>query len=216
MARWTPRSWPRCCPSWRTPGPELAGGAAYDGLRFAGLELTGDATDARFLECELTGCDLDGRGPAAGAAVHLPARDCRATAVSAVDGTWLDVVVTGGRLGALTAHGAGLTRVLLDGVKPDYLDLRGGTLTDVELRGCTHRRAGPHRRPAARPAALRDAGRLAGARAAPAAATSTCAAPRSSGWTTSARWPAARSAAASWSAWAEGFAAHLGIRVAPD
>ena len=42
------------------PGPALAGGATADGLRFAGLDLGGDATGARFLECELADCDLDG------------------------------------------------------------------------------------------------------------------------------------------------------------
>jgi uncharacterized protein YjbI with pentapeptide repeats len=118
-------------------GPALAGGAGYDGVRFAGLDLTGDATGARFLECRFTGCDLDGMDLQRARLSTVLLEDCRATAVSAVDGTWLDVVVAGGRLGALTAHGAGLTRVLLDGVKADYLDLRGGTATTVELRGCT-------------------------------------------------------------------------------
>jgi hypothetical protein len=117
--------------------PELTGGASYDGLRFADLDLTGDATGARFLECHLTGCDLDGVDLQQARLSTVLLEDCRATAVSAVDGTWLDVVVAGGRLGALTAHGAGLTRVLLDGVKADYLDLRGGTATTLELRGCT-------------------------------------------------------------------------------
>jgi hypothetical protein len=42
------------------PGPELTGGGTADGLRFRGLELLGDATGARFLECELTECALDG------------------------------------------------------------------------------------------------------------------------------------------------------------
>src|SRR4051812_40992625 len=41
------------------PGPELSGGATFDGLRFAGLDLTGDTTGARFLECELADCGLD-------------------------------------------------------------------------------------------------------------------------------------------------------------
>jgi uncharacterized protein YjbI with pentapeptide repeats len=120
-------------------GPELTGGAAYDGLHFADLDLAGDAAGARFLECRLTRCDLDGVDLQRARLSTVLVEDCRATAVSAVDGTWLDVVVAGGRLGALTAHGAGLTRVLLDGVKADYLDLRGGTATTVELRGCTIR-----------------------------------------------------------------------------
>jgi len=117
-------------------GPELTGAGAADGLRFAGLELTGDATDARFLECELTGCDLGGvvfdRARLASCLLTEP----RSPDWSLVDATLLDVVVVGGRFGALTAHGAQLTRVALDGVKVDYLDLRGATLVDVTLTGC--------------------------------------------------------------------------------
>jgi uncharacterized protein YjbI with pentapeptide repeats len=122
------------------PGPALIGGASYDGLRFAGLELTGDATGAHFLECELADCGLDADGDAVGfdrarlSTCRLAG--LRATALSVVDVTWLDVVVAGGRIGALTAHGAGLTRVAFEGVTLDYLDLRGATLADVTVRDC--------------------------------------------------------------------------------
>jgi uncharacterized protein YjbI with pentapeptide repeats len=118
------------------PGPELTGAGTADGLRFAGLELRGDATGARFLECELTGCDLSGvafdRARLAGCLLT----DLRSPAWSLVDATLLDVVAVGGRFGALTAHGAQLTRVGLDGVKVDFLDLRGAALVDVTLTGC--------------------------------------------------------------------------------
>lgn len=121
------------------PGPSLAGGLTADGLRFAGLDLTGDATDARFLECEIADCDLDG-------VVFDRARfsvcrlaDVRADAVSLIDATWTDVVLTGGRFGALTAHGAGLSRVHVHEVKADFADLRGGTLHDVTFAGCAFR-----------------------------------------------------------------------------
>jgi uncharacterized protein YjbI with pentapeptide repeats len=119
------------------PGPELTGGGTADGLRFTGLELTGDATGARFLECVLTACDLSGvvfdRARLAGCLLT----ELRSPAWSLVDATWLDVVAVGGRFGALTAHGAALTRVGLAGVKVDFLDLRGATLVDVTLTGCT-------------------------------------------------------------------------------
>jgi uncharacterized protein YjbI with pentapeptide repeats len=119
------------------PGPELTGGGAVDGLRFTGLEFTGDATGARFLECVLTDCDVAGvafdRARLAGCLLT----DLRAPAWSLVDATLLDVVAVGGRFGALTAHGAELTRVGLEGVKVDFLDLRGATLVDVTLTGCT-------------------------------------------------------------------------------
>lgn len=119
------------------PGPELTGGGTSDGLRFAGLELTGDATGAHFLECELTECGLDGVPFDRARLATCRLADCNATEVSFVDATWLDVVVTGGRLGALTAHGGQWTRVLFRDVKADYLNLRGATVVDVGFTGCT-------------------------------------------------------------------------------
>src|SRR3954447_16916372 len=119
------------------PGPELTGAGTADGLRFTGLQLTGDATGTRFLECELADCDLAGvvfdRARLAGCLLA----ELRSPSWSLVDATLLDVVAVGGRFGALTAHGAELTRVALDGVKVDFLDLRGATLVDVALTGCT-------------------------------------------------------------------------------
>src|SRR3954447_22392375 len=118
-------------------GPQLTGAGTADGLRFAGLELTGDATGVRFLECELTDCDLAGvvfdRARLAGCLLT----ELRSPSWSLVDATLLDVVAVSGRFGALTAHGAELTRVALEGVKIDFLDLRGATLVDVTLTGCT-------------------------------------------------------------------------------
>jgi uncharacterized protein YjbI with pentapeptide repeats len=119
------------------PGPELTGAGTADGLRFAGLELTGDATDARFLECVLTDCDLAGVVFDRARLASCLLTELRSPSWSLVDATLLDVVAAGGRFGALTAHCAELTRVALDGVKVDFLDLRGATLVDVTLTGCT-------------------------------------------------------------------------------
>ena len=111
------------------PGPELHGAGSYDGVRFAGLALTGSASDARFLECGLTGCDLEPTAPAWPSPRppgHLPAgrtatppRSRRSTAPGSTSSS------PAAGSGALTAHGAGLTRVLFEGVTLDYLDLRG-------------------------------------------------------------------------------------------
>ncbi len=119
------------------PGPELRGGGTADGMRYAGLELVGDATDARFLECVLEDCDLAGVLLDRARFATSMLTDVRATAVSMPDATLLDVVVAGGRFGALTAHGAKLTRVWLQDLKVDFVDLRGATLVDVTLSGCT-------------------------------------------------------------------------------
>jgi uncharacterized protein YjbI with pentapeptide repeats len=121
------------------PGPQLTGAGTADGLRFAGLELTGDATGARFLECRLEDCSVEGVPFDRARLTTCRLTGLRATAWSLVDARLLDVVAVGGRFGALTAHGAELTRVLLQDVVVDYLDLRDATLVDVVLAGCTVR-----------------------------------------------------------------------------
>jgi uncharacterized protein YjbI with pentapeptide repeats len=119
------------------PGPELTGGGTVDGLRFTGLELTGDASGTRFLECVLTDCDVAGVVFDRTRLASCLLTDLRAPDWSLVDATLLDVVAAGGRFGALTAHGAELTRVGLQGVKVDFRTLRGAALADVTLTGCT-------------------------------------------------------------------------------
>src|SRR3569833_3388743 len=93
------------------PGPAPPDGGTADGLRFTGLELSGDATGARFLECALTDCDLAGVVFARARLASCRLTDLRAPAWSRVGATLLDVVAVGGRFGALTAHGSNLTRV---------------------------------------------------------------------------------------------------------
>jgi uncharacterized protein YjbI with pentapeptide repeats len=119
------------------PGAELTGGSTADGLRFAGLQLTGDATGARFLECVFSDCDLTGVVFDRARLTSCLLTDLRTPAWSLVDATLLDVVAVGGRFGALTAHGAELTRVGLEAAKVDFLNLRAATLVDVTLTGCT-------------------------------------------------------------------------------
>ena len=124
-------------PTEDAPDPSLTPGATYDGLRFAGSELSGDASDAHLLECEVSGCDLAGVAFDRARLSTSLFSDLRSPAWSLVDATLLDVVVTGGRFGALTASGARLTRVALEALEVDFLDLRGAMLVDVTLTGCT-------------------------------------------------------------------------------
>ena len=119
------------------PGPHLDGAGTADGLRFSGLELTGDATGGRFLECVLERCDLAGVPFDGARLTSCLLTDVRSPAWSLVDATLLDVVVDGGRLGAVVAHGAELTRVQLAGLKLDLVDLGSARLADVTLTGCT-------------------------------------------------------------------------------
>jgi uncharacterized protein YjbI with pentapeptide repeats len=119
------------------PGPQLDAARPADGLRFSGLALSGDGTGMRFLECVLEDCDLGGVALDRARFTSCRFTDAHAAAWTAPDGTLLDVVVTGGRFGALTWHGAELTRVLLEGVKVDLLGLGSARLVDVTLRDCT-------------------------------------------------------------------------------
>ena len=123
-------------PALTDAGPhELVGGTA-DGLRFADLELAGDATGSTVLECLLEGCALDGLQLARTRFSTVGLLRCRATELLAGDTTWLDSVVEGGRFGAVTAHGAAWTRVTLTGVRADYVNLRGAKLVEVALVDC--------------------------------------------------------------------------------
>lgn len=119
------------------PGPGLTAAGTADGLGFTGLALSGDATGARFLECVLAGCDLGGVAFDRARLTTCLLTDVRSAAWSLLDATLLDVVVDGGRFGAVTAHGSGLTRVRLAGLKVDHLGLRNATLVDVTVAGCS-------------------------------------------------------------------------------
>jgi uncharacterized protein YjbI with pentapeptide repeats len=83
-------------------------------------------------DCDLAGVPFD---RARFTSCHLS--DVRATAWSPADATLLDVVLTRGRFGVLTAHGSELTRVRLQDLKVDLVDLGSATLVDVTFAGCT-------------------------------------------------------------------------------
>ena len=119
------------------PGPELTAPGTADGLRFTGLELAGDATGARFLECVLDGCDLGGVRFDRSRLATCLLTGVRAVTWSLADATLLDLVVDGGRFGAVTAHGSELTRARLAALRIGYADLRNATLVDGTLAGCT-------------------------------------------------------------------------------
>ncbi len=109
----------------------------YDGLEFRDTDLTGqDGAGARFLDCALTGCALDGtRLP------HARFLDSRLTAVRGVGtdlagATLRDVEVVDARLGGTQLHGAVLERVVVRGGKFDCPNLRTARLKDVVFAHC--------------------------------------------------------------------------------
>jgi uncharacterized protein YjbI with pentapeptide repeats len=117
--------------------PDLRSGDC-DGLAFDGLELPGLVVhDLRLLECRLAGCVLDDARLRGARLSSCVLDGLRATTLDLADSTWLDVVVEGGRYGAVLGQGSQLQRVAVHGVKIDYLNLRGADLNRVEVSDCT-------------------------------------------------------------------------------
>ncbi|WP_246235915.1 pentapeptide repeat-containing protein [Streptomyces boluensis] len=115
---------------------ELTPDGDYDGLIFEGTDLSAaEGPGARFLDCALEDCALDGT-------VLRNARflDSRLSGVRGV-GTDLsgaalrDVELVDARLGGAQLHGAVLERVLISGGKVDFLNLRAAKLRDVVFEG---------------------------------------------------------------------------------
>ena len=116
---------------------DLDGDADLDGVLFDGTDLSGVHADgASVVDCKLSACRLDEARLRRARMASCLLEDVSATALDMVDATWVDVVMRAGRLGAFVAHGADLMRVAFVGVRLDYVNLRGSTLTQVRLMNC--------------------------------------------------------------------------------
>lgn len=110
----------------------------YDGLEFDGLDLTGqDARGARFLDCAVHHCVLDGVRLGGAHVVDSSFADVRADVLDAPDAQWRDVTLTDCRLGGVRAYSGELLRVTVTGGKIDYLNLRGARVRELRLVGAT-------------------------------------------------------------------------------
>ncbi|MFI8189608.1 pentapeptide repeat-containing protein [Streptomyces sp. NPDC085946] len=130
-------------PQVRLPSPEPYGGGGlepdgdYDGLEFRDADLSGqDGAGARFMDCALTGCALDGARLHRARFLDSVLTGPRGVGTDLSEATLRDVEVTGARLGGTQLHGAVLERVLIRGGKIDYLNLRAARLRDVVFEGC--------------------------------------------------------------------------------
>ncbi|MCC2320816.1 pentapeptide repeat-containing protein [Cellulomonas xiejunii] len=113
---------------------DLEPDADLDAVRFHGLDLTGrDASRARFLECEMDDCDVDGVVLDGARVLDTSWTAVRAGALRAPASTWRDVTLTDLRVGAFTAFASTWTRVTVTGGKIDYLDLRESTVQELRL-----------------------------------------------------------------------------------
>ena len=117
---------------------DLEPDADLDGVVFRGLDLTGrDASRARFLDCEVEDCDLEGVVLDGARVLDTTWTSVRAGALRAPSSTWRDATLTDVRVGALTAFGSTWTRARIVGGKIDYLDLRESTVEELRLEGVT-------------------------------------------------------------------------------
>lgn len=109
----------------------------YDAVDFVDRDFTGhDASDARFLECRLQRCCLDGASLRRARLVESMLADCRAASVDLADSTWRESTISGGRLGAVTLAGATWTGARVRGAKLGFVNLAGATLEDVVFEAC--------------------------------------------------------------------------------
>ena len=118
-------------------GDRLETGGDYDGIAFADLDFTGqDAADARFLECRLERCCVEGLSARRVRFVSCQLIDLYGATVDFSDSTWRDSQMRGGRLGAMTLPGATLTGVRLRGIKAGFVSLAGARLEDASFEEC--------------------------------------------------------------------------------
>jgi uncharacterized protein YjbI with pentapeptide repeats len=121
----------------RFDGDSLQAHGEYVATDFVDLDLGGqDAGDARFLECRLTRCGLDGTSLRRARILESLLADLHATTVDLADSTWRDCHVTGGRLGAVDMVGATWTGIRIRDCHLGFLNLAGAELEDVTFERC--------------------------------------------------------------------------------
>ncbi len=119
-----------------------AGGALepdgdYDGLEFREADLSGqDGAGARFMDCALTGCAVDGTALPRARVLDSALTGLRGVGTNLAESTWRDVELRDPRLGGTQLHGAVMERVVVRGGKIDFLNLREARLKDVVFESC--------------------------------------------------------------------------------
>jgi uncharacterized protein YjbI with pentapeptide repeats len=109
----------------------------YDAIDFVDRDFTGqDVSDARFLECRLQRCCLDGLSMQRARVVESLLAEVHGASVDLSDTVWRDSGFAGSRLGAVTLAGATWTGVRVRGSKLGFVNLAGARLEDVVFEGC--------------------------------------------------------------------------------
>ncbi|MFD3733154.1 pentapeptide repeat-containing protein [Streptomyces sp. NPDC058632] len=121
----------------RYEGGGLEPDGDYDGLEFREVDLAGeDGAGARFMDCALTGCVLDGTRLSKARVLDSVLAGVRGVGTDLSGATLRDVELTDARLGGTQMHGAELERVRVRGGKIDFLNLRSARLRDVVFESC--------------------------------------------------------------------------------
>jgi uncharacterized protein YjbI with pentapeptide repeats len=118
-------------------GTSVVAHGDYEAVDFLDLDLAGQvADDAAFLACRIERCGLDRVSMRRTRISECLLADIHAVSVDLADSVWRDSLLTGGRLGAMTASGATWTSVRVRGGKLDFVDLGRSRLLDVVFEGC--------------------------------------------------------------------------------
>lgn len=118
-------------------GERLEADGDHVATDFVDLDFAGqDAPDARFLECRLQRCGLDGASLRRARIAECLLSDVHGATVDFADSTWRDTQMWGGRLGAVTLVGATWTGIRIRGSHLGFMNLAGAHLQDVLFEGC--------------------------------------------------------------------------------
>jgi uncharacterized protein YjbI with pentapeptide repeats len=118
-------------------GDSLEIGHDYDGILFSDLDFSGqDAGDAKFLECHIERCGVDGLVLRRARIVDSLITEIHGASVDLGNSSLRDSQMVGGRLGVLTLTGATLKCVRVKGMKLGFVNLAGSRVEDVVFEGC--------------------------------------------------------------------------------
>lgn len=121
----------------RWPAPLLEDHGDYEALELVERDVAGQsAVSASFMGCRIERSRLDDLDLRRARITDSLLADIDATSLNAGDGTWRETLVTGGRIGALTASSASWSGVRLRGIKLDFLDLNGAKVSNTVIEDC--------------------------------------------------------------------------------
>jgi uncharacterized protein YjbI with pentapeptide repeats len=118
-------------------GDRLDRGGDYDAIAFVGLDLAGqDASDARFMECRLERCSIDGMSLQRARFIGTLLADNHGASVDLAESTWRESRITGGRIGSVILTGATWNGIRARGARLGFVNLAGARLEEVVLEQC--------------------------------------------------------------------------------